>query len=110
MIDCEGFVPSVPCPVESQTQQLLQEFRAFRDTEWRTHRDQVSQWREEDRARIVALEVKSKDISGNGQPGRMRDVESRTTVLERAFWSVSGALAAADMYLAMLSHGFFGGK
>jgi hypothetical protein len=92
-----------PCPVECQSKQLLEEFRAFlvrNEQDWREFRE----WREETGERIATLEVKSNDLSGNGKAGRMANVEERTTALEKAWWKLVGACFAVAGIVDLALH------
>lgn len=62
---------------------LLDEFRAFRDQEFREFVNSVAAWREESSGRLSALEVQAKDIIGNGRPGRMDDAEDDIQKLQQ---------------------------
>jgi hypothetical protein len=75
--------------------QLLKEFRAFRDTEWREFRVSVSAWQQETGERITRLETQVKaGVTGNGQPSRLAVVEQRVRSLEWVRWYVGGAVIA----------------
>jgi hypothetical protein len=100
-MQCEN-EPNKRCGVDSQVNLLLQEFRAFRDNEWRIFRDQVVTWKEEDRARLTELEVHSKDIVGNGQPGRMANVEEKTSKLEKYKYWLIGIAAGVSGIVSIL--------
>jgi hypothetical protein len=76
-------------------QLLLQEFRAFRDSEFREFKDDVATWKQDSGARIATLESDVKaGIKGNGQPSRMSIVEEKVSRLERFKWQVTSAGAA----------------
>jgi hypothetical protein len=48
--------------------------------------------------RVAQLEVKSKDISGNGRPGRMKDAEDNIESLKRdRYWVVGWASGISGM-------------
>ena len=86
-------------------QLLLQEFRAFRDTEFHDFRDDVSAWRQETGERVAVLESEVKSgLKGNGQPSRMTKAEDRITALERAWWKIVGACAAVWALLTVVLH------
>jgi len=63
---------------------LLQEFRAFRDNEFREFKDDVATWKQDSGARLAIVEndVKS-GIKGNGQPSRLAVVEKKVEDLEQ---------------------------
>lgn len=42
--------------------------------------------------RVTALEIKMDDLTGNGQPGRMKLAEDNIKELEKFMWRVLGAL------------------
>ena len=75
-------------------------------------RTDLKQFRTDTAERVSALEVKSKDISGNGQPGRMKLVEDAVDSLQRnKYWvmgvaaGVSGVLSAVMEFVhAKLAH------
>ena len=78
--------------MDDQLQLLLTEFRAFRDTEWREFRESVSAWQQETGERIAQLEVKTQDLCGNGQPGRMTVAERSIAALQRfRYWQLGAA-------------------
>ena len=53
--------------------------------------------------RVVALEVTSEDISGNGQPGRMRDAEEDIKTLKRErYWIVGWASGIAAIFAVVV--------
>jgi len=62
---------------------LLQEFRAFRDNEFREFKDDVATWKQDSGTRLAIVEndVKS-GIKGNGQPSRLAVVEKKVEDLE----------------------------
>jgi len=62
---------------------LLQEFRAFRDNEFREFKDDVATWKQDAGERLAILEndVKS-GIKGNGQPSRLATAEKRIEELQ----------------------------
>jgi hypothetical protein len=77
------------------TQILLQEFRAFRDSEFRDFRNEVAAWKQETGERVTALEVKVKDgLEDNGTPSRMTAVETRVSGLEKIRWKTTGIVSA----------------
>lgn len=74
---------------------LLQEFRAFRDAEFRVFRDELTAWKQEVGERLASLEADVKSgIKGNGQPSRLTTVEERLTELQRVRWKAVGAFVA----------------
>jgi len=77
---------------------LLQEFRAFRDTEFREFREDVAAWKQDSGERLATLEVKTQDICGNGQPGRMTFAERAIAGLQRfRYWQLGAAAALAGI-------------
>ena len=88
------YSPTHRCPVESQSEQLLIEFRAFRD--------QMIEWREDNGERLTEVEVKSKDISGNGRPGRMKEAENAIASLQRDRYWIFGAAAGISSLAAAI--------
>ncbi len=48
-------------------------------------------WRQDTGERIAKLETHGKDISGNGQQGRMTTLEGHVRKIERIRWYVGGA-------------------
>lgn len=66
-------------------QPLIDEIKEFRA--------EVSGWRQEYGERVMALETTLKPIVGNGQPGRLSDVECRVGELERGHWRQAGGYA-----------------
>lgn len=66
----------------TQLEQLLAEFRAFRDTEWREFRDDVNKWQVDSAQRTATLEAQVKSgVTGNGQPSRLAVVEEKVNEL-----------------------------
>lgn len=82
------------------TQVLLQEFRAFRDTEFSEFRNQLAAWQQESEKRVATLEAQVKDLYGNGRDGRVTIVEKRVSWLERLTWTASGIFMAVQAYFA----------
>lgn len=92
---CNGYEPARPCPVECQSQLLLDEFREFRgeqQQENREIRELLAKLREDFAGRVTTLESHVKaGLTGNGQPSRMTSAETRLTALERSWWKLVGA-------------------
>ena len=84
---------------------LLQEFRAFRDTEFREFREDVASWKQDSGERLAKLESEvMTGVSGNGQPSRLAVVESKVQNLERLTWIVSGVIIAVQAAVGALAH------
>jgi hypothetical protein len=82
---------------------LLQEFRAFRDNEFREFRDDVAAWKQDSGERLKALETTVEDgLIDNGQPSRLTAVERKVSVLERVAWIASGVLLATQAVVGIL--------
>jgi hypothetical protein len=81
---------------EQVVELLLQEFRAFRDTEFREFRDDVASWRQETGERNAALETQMKEVRGNGQPGRLGIVEAEVKAVQRWRYKVIGIAAGVS--------------
>lgn len=82
---------------------LLQEFRAFRDTEFREFKDDVSTWKQDCGERLKALETTVEDaLIDNGQPSRMTAVERKVSALERITWIASGVLLSVQAVVGLL--------
>jgi hypothetical protein len=91
--------------VDDQLQLLLTEFRAFRDTEWREFRESVSAWQQETGERVAQLEVKAKDLCGNGQPGRMTVAEQGISALQRfRYWQLGAAAVLSGIITVALRY------
>lgn len=90
-----------------QLQLLLTEFRAFRDSEWREFRESVASWQQDTGERIVQLETEMRDLYGNGRPGRVSKLESKTDGHSRIIWLAMGAWTVinAAVGIAMHYHG-----
>ena len=84
-------------------QLILDELQELR-SDLRGFRAEVAAWKQEAGERVTALEVTSKDISGNGKQGRMKDAEDRITVLERIWWKLLGGSAAVSAIVAAIWH------
>ena len=71
---------------------LLQEFRAFRDSEFREFRDENSAWREASGKAITRLETQvcSAITGSEDSPSRLSVVESKVSSLDRLRWWASG--------------------
>jgi hypothetical protein len=83
---------------DKTAQLLLQEFRAFRDSEFREFREDVSAWKQESGERIATLETQVKDVVGNGQPGRMTLAEQAIAALQRwRYWVLGGAAGVSGV-------------
>ena len=77
---------------EQFTQILLQEFRSFRDQEFRAFRGDLSEWQQQTGERVASLESDVKQgIRGNGQPSRLAEVEEKVAMLEKWKWYLMGA-------------------
>lgn len=83
---------------------LLQEFRSFRDNEFRQFRDEINSWRQETVERVATLEAHDKDISGNGQPGRMVNAEKKITLHDRVIWIGYGLLLSLQAAAFLMIH------
>lgn len=82
---------------------LLQEFRAFRDNEFREFRDDVATWKQGTGERLTALETTVGDgLIDNGQPSRMTVVERKVSVLERITWIASGVVLTVQAVVGLL--------
>lgn len=91
--------------MDDQLQLLLTEFRAFRDTEWREFRESVSAWQQETGERVAQLEVKERDIGGNGQPGRMALAEQSIAALQRfRYWQLGAAAVVSVLFTLVLKY------
>lgn len=86
---------------DTTAQLLLQEFRSFRDSEFREFREEVQAWKVETAERLTQLEASAHDLCGNGQPGRMAGAESRISGLEQLRWGVVGAAAAISALITL---------
>ncbi len=86
--------------MDDQLQLLLTEFRAFRDTEWREFRESVSAWQQETGERVAELESQMRDLYGNGQPGRVSRLESKTDKHSRVIWLGMGAWTVINTIIA----------
>jgi hypothetical protein len=81
---------------------LLQEFRSFRDTEFREFREDIASWRQNSGERLAKLESEVKSgVSGNGQPSRLAIVEDRVDALQRDRWFGAGVVAAISSGLTL---------
>ena len=81
---------------------LLQEFRSFRDTEFRTFRQDVSSWVQSSGERLAKLESEVKSgVSGNGQPSRLAIVEKDVEELQHNRWFGAGVVAALSSALTL---------
>ena len=82
---------------------LLQEFRAFRDQEFREFREDIASWRQESGERLKALETTVADgLVDNGQPSRMTAVEDKLSWLERILWTAGGVLLTVQSAVGIL--------
>ena len=104
-IVCSGYDPARPCPVECQSQLLLDEFREFRT--------EFSAWRVEQSERTVKLESVGESVvkpmlQGNGQPAQIpamiARIGERVTALEHIWWQIVGASAAVSALVAFAWH------
>jgi hypothetical protein len=87
--------------MEDQTaRQLLVEFRAFRDSEFRGFRNEFSDWKVETAERIGPLETQVKSgITGNGQPSRLAVLEAEVSKLNQfKFWLLGAAAAVGSAF------------
>ncbi len=90
-ITCSGYDPARPCPVECQSQLLLDEFRVFRG-EFNTFREELSDWKQDARERLATLESDVKSgIRGNGQPSRVKVLEDKFADFQKSWWKMIGA-------------------
>jgi hypothetical protein len=88
---------------DNVTELLLQEFRAFRDQEFRDFKDDVATWKQETGERVKALETTvDEGLIDNGQPSRMTVVERKVSVLERITWIASGVLLTIQAFVGLL--------
>lgn len=71
---------------------LLSEFREFR-------RD-FNEFKTESAERIAILESQMRDLFGNGQPGRVSKLESKTDKHSRIIWVALGAWTVINALLA----------
>lgn len=79
---------------------LLQEFRAFRDTEWREFCASVSAWQRETGERVAQLETQVKSgVTGNGQPSRLQVAEGNIDRLNRFRYWLLGAAGIISIIL-----------
>lgn len=97
----------------SISQLLLQEFRAFRDVEFREFASEILTWKQDIGERVSSIESKIKPaLENNGQPSRLSVVENRVTALERERWRVAGAIGAmvvvSGMVWEFVKHKLFG--
>lgn len=69
----------------STEQMILDEVRSLRLS--------FDEFSSDARERITRLETHDHDISGNGQPGRMKSAESRLVKLESRYWYATGMAA-----------------
>lgn len=84
---------------------LLQEFRAFRDTEFCEFREDVASWRQDSGERLAKLENEVKSgISGNGQPSRLTLIEDKVESLQHDRWKFTGFVLAVWTGLTLLLH------
>lgn len=90
--------------LDDQLQLLLTEFRAFRDTEWREFRESVSAWQQGTGERVATLETLVKDVVGNGQPGRLTNVESAVSGLQRWRYWLTGIAATTTAASSFILH------
>jgi hypothetical protein len=81
---------------------LLEEFRAFRAD--------VNSWKLETSERLATLETQIKDVVGNGQPGRLSQVEKKVSQHSRLIWIASGALFAVEAAFTALASWWAGHK
>lgn len=82
---------------DAQVELLLAEFRAFRDTEWRQFREDVSGWKADAGERLATLETNVKTgITGNGQPSRLQVVENEVKRLTNFKFKLIGIACAAS--------------
>lgn len=74
---------------------LLQEFRSFRDVEFREFRKDVSDWKSETGERLAKLEDAVKHgLTGNGEPSRVSVLEAKVEKLTNVYLRVSAVLIA----------------
>jgi hypothetical protein len=79
------------------SQLLLQEFRSFRDTEFREFREAVNEWQCDSAQRLTKLEAEVKaGVIGNGTPSRLSVVECKINTLERWRWYTYGFIVATS--------------
>ena len=90
--------------MDDQLQLLLTEFRAFRDTEWREFRESVSAWQQGTGERVAQLETQVRDLYGNGRPGRVSKLESKTDKHARIIWIGMGAWTVINAVVAIAVH------
>lgn len=86
--------------MDDQLLLLLTEFRAFRDTEWRDFRESVASWQQNTGERMTQLQTQMRDLYGNGQPGRVSKLESKTEKHSRVIWLVMGAWTVINAIIA----------
>ena len=73
---------------------LLNEFRSFRDTEFREFREDQSEWRREFGERLLSMEREVKlGLVDNGRDSRMTKVEKKLDGLLRLRMKLAGAVA-----------------
>lgn len=65
-------------------------------------RSELMLWRLEMEKRLTTLEVESKDISGNGQPGRMQKAEEMVRSMTVRFGYLAGAAATIGAAAGLL--------
>jgi hypothetical protein len=76
---------------------ILEELRALRAT--------VEELAADSKQRLTYLEAHDQDISGNGQPGRMKTAETRITVLEHwRVYTVAVATTVATLFGILFKH------
>jgi hypothetical protein len=84
--------------MDATTEQLiLTEIQGVRG-ELRDFRSEVQTWQQEAGERVAQLEVKARDICGNGQPGRMWISEQAIAVLQRfRYWQLGMAAGVSGV-------------
>jgi hypothetical protein len=88
---------------------LLEEFRAFRDTEFREFRESVADQQRVTAERVTTLEVVVKDgLIDNGHDCRMTAVERKLDGLQRWRWQATGIAAAVTAVAGWVSKHVFG--
>ncbi|WP_420239219.1 hypothetical protein ACOBR2_06450 [Telmatobacter bradus] len=88
---------------------LLEEFRAFRDTEFREFRESVASQQRITAERVTALEVVVRDgLIDNGHDCRMTAVERKVDGLQRWRWQATAIAATVTTVAGWVSKHVFG--
>jgi hypothetical protein len=101
---CPGYDPQRSCPVECQSQLVLEEVRRLNEKfDEFLQRDADDNKEIAERVAVLENDVK-RGIRGNGTPSIQAQHEERLTALEKAWWKIIGACSAVAFIITLALH------